>query len=130
MCKHSEAEGRNHAHTCSGFYHNSVVIYCVPCIWEQYSKKTAMIVHISELPRSGELTWNGELHVSEMREYHENRVKDCDMSYPIFVTLANDFGRREIIDGCHRLLRAHRDEQTFITVIELSAEELRTCKFF
>lgn len=99
MCKHRNNQS---THTCSGFYGNQT-IYCCHCIWELYTNNTVVEINFDE---------------------HNDRIRDANLIYPIF--LSTDY---MIIDGCHRVLKAHGLQHKTINAIFLSHDELQMCLF-
>ncbi len=120
MCQH---RNNDHTHTCSGFY-NTNIVYCVHCMWEKFDDYTPAQIDLDRLPTPSEITWDGELTSEEYRNYHLQRINAADLSFPILIS--DDY---EIIDGCHRIHKAHSLNRIYINAIILTQHDLEKCVF-
>ena len=121
MCKHRTAQNQ---HTCRGFYGDHDSTYCVYCLHKKYSDKDYQEIALELFPNIRVINWNGELHDPYLGKKHLKRIEECDLSYPIFIT-----DNYEIIDGCHRLHKAHHEGHSTIKTIIISEDELKSCLF-
>jgi hypothetical protein len=73
-------------------------------------------------PVWGDYSPSDVLRHPEKKKFAENvqRIKDADISYPIFVT-----SRHTIIDGYHRFLKAVKDEEKTIKAYVFDASSMK-----
>lgn len=132
MCPHKK-NGAN-VHVCTRYFDSdnkaNQILYCVYCVWEKYSDRPRIEIDLKEFPSNDEITWDGE-YMDASRE-HEKRIKKCDLSYPIFVTIDEDDQGKyyDVIDGYHRIIKARKEGRTAITAIVLSDNDLSKCLFY
>lgn len=114
MCKHLTS---NNQHTASGFY-GTMTEYCVYCMWTKFSNYSSLEIPVNDLKIADNLAEIWDDYTINM-EKHESRINTADMSYPIFIT-----SRKEIIDGCHRLVKAKRLGNVTICAVVISEADL------
>ena len=101
-------------------YSDGENIWAVEDLWREAAKHTAVEMPLSEVADIDKLLdshcWSyGPMSVREILE-HGDRVRDADLSYPIILVPGGGIG-----DGCHRLVKALREDRATIPVIRLTS---------
>lgn len=122
MCPHAGKKGP----VASGLY-GTVTTYCVLCAWCKYTDRPSVDINIRQiLPYYCTLDMNNVWDdYDKNKEKHEEKIESADMSYPLFIMDNN-----QIFDGCHRLIKAHRNGQTTVKVIILNRFDIDQCRYW
>ncbi len=97
------------------------VTYCVYCVWTRYSRRYSHVIDLDLLDHSCDIKYNWTTNIED----HIRRVSTADLRYPIFAIKSGN--RYNIIDGCHRVIRARKEKRGTIRAIILTARDLANC---
>jgi hypothetical protein len=136
LCKECDRPGWGTFHTCSL---DGSPTYCVKCIWVASKDLPTEIIPVSAIKTPWyNLDWDGETAAAICQRKigtHWERIKNADLSYPICVfdvsPSNSEDGEKsyEILDGCHRFVRACLQGMTEICVIKVPQHLLDQCIF-
>ena len=109
----------------NNIFYDGMKMYNVERLWGLVSRRTPKRRRIEPLEwHLKEKVWSMRpIDVVRNRKKHSrhwNRIKNADLSYPI---LLNEDG--VIVDGCHRLCKAHMMNRATVLVHEVSRKDLR-----
>jgi hypothetical protein len=120
MCQHQYNQIQHYAY---GFYDIQRKI-CIYCIWEKYSTRKVVTLPLIAFQKGPFWT-----DYKDNKDYHDQRIQNADLSYPIFITTECDYinGYVSVIDGYHRVMKCQLENQLFINTITLTREDLQSC---
>ncbi len=106
---------------CHYYQDDDDVVYDVVRLWKwslRLSKfKIFAADYIQFLARQSAWTDGAPIDVNLSRE-HRERIREADLSYPILIRIVDD--KMLMVDGCHRMMRAHQDDEPFVWAHDVS----------
>lgn len=130
LCGHCDKPGQRATQVCS-LHETDEVSYCVGCLIIASAHLPVERVRRSELsPDFDEIAWDGvtakECHMRQQGPHWE-RICKANLNSPLLLVKLND--ATIVLDGRHRLVKAHLENIIWLTGKYLDAEALRQCVF-